>query len=318
MSEHSKLLFIVGVPRSGTTLLRELLAAHSKITMPRVEFQLLPYLMRKYPKGHIFLEKDVDPLKRIIRNSPFYFYLRHEVSLSQFSPEGCSFESMVKTLLAHYSPQDEIVGAEWLGEKTPNNLFSVEEIIDRFPCSKFVHIVRDPRDVALSMHKAFGKSLISSAVAWERGIKCAIGFKSKWPDRIIEVKYEDLTKNPEAELRKISEFLGLDFEVSMCELREAREKIGDAAGYSKIKRANTDKYMSRMLEKDRIWFASYLKELLKLYRYPSNNAVERVEINPCKLQIQKYIDFLRSFSRHIKEKGVVAGVCYRARQARYK
>ncbi|MGK0373250.1 MAG: hypothetical protein ACJAW1_003523, partial [Glaciecola sp.] len=87
-----------------------------------------------------------------------------------------------------------------------------------FPAARFIHIVRDGRDVANSVLKLpWGpKDLIGAAEWWNEYIRlaCSVG-AVLGPDKYTEVKYEDLVQEPERELKRLCEFVGEDFDESM-------------------------------------------------------------------------------------------------------
>jgi len=104
------------------------------------------------------------------------------------------------------------------GEETPKNLEYIEKIFSFYPNVRFVHIIRDPKAVSLSLSKtswAKRRSHYENSRRWKRYIKIADNFIIKHPDSIIEIKYEDLIKNTENTLLKICEFLKIKYEKRM-------------------------------------------------------------------------------------------------------
>ena len=106
-----------------------------------------------------------------------------------------------------------------IGEKTPRHASHVGRIVELFPEARFIHIHRDPRDVVLSMKdRAWSNSLYHSARRCQR----VYGAMSRWaselgPERVLDVRYEDLVREPEAELRRVCAFLGEVFDEAMLE-----------------------------------------------------------------------------------------------------
>jgi hypothetical protein len=115
-------------------------------------------------------------------------------------------------------------------EKTPSHALFLAEIDDLLPRCKFIHVLRDPRDVCaslLSANKAWGKhwapsSARDAAAMWVSHVQAARAAGRQIPNsRYREVRYEDLQQSPGATLNTLAEFLDLDW--SMEEIRGAIE-----------------------------------------------------------------------------------------------
>src|SRR5262249_51654470 len=101
-----------------------------------------------------------------------------------------------------------------------------------FPSARFVHIIRDGRDVALSLlQQWWGPNDFMSAMRhWTDTVQCARKMLQMLPaDRHVEVKFEDLVTDPAREVWKITALLGVDFESQMVSnyTGKARDKVGD-------------------------------------------------------------------------------------------
>lgn len=93
-------------------------------------------------------------------------------------------------------------------EKTPKNIYVSHLFLNTFSNSKFIHIVRDPRDVILSL---IGRnySLVEAAVRWMISVAAAQKIKNR--DNVLEIRYEDLVLENENTLKKLCSFIGVDF-----------------------------------------------------------------------------------------------------------
>jgi len=209
--------FIVGSPRSGTTLLQALLAAHSRV------FSL--------PESHFFLRSFRGKRAFILRgfhaSSVLRSWLRQigmggNVSLvPRLSPFR---NSVVKAFL---SIMDDVAlreGASCWIEKTPGHVFVIEEIEKRVSNARFINIIRDGRAVVASMcdakrrygdAKFLQRSLGKFVSRWNRAILRSAQFVGKINH--FFVSYEALTTDPKRELSAICRFLGLEFEETMLE-----------------------------------------------------------------------------------------------------
>jgi hypothetical protein len=108
--------------------------------------------------------------------------------------------------------------ARW-GEKTPDNLHHFAEIHRAFPEARFLHVVRDPRDVVLSWRATWfapSKDPAVLAAEWERRITIARAQMAQVP-HAMEIRYEDLIENSELTLRDVCRFLDLEFHPAMLQ-----------------------------------------------------------------------------------------------------
>jgi hypothetical protein len=119
------------------------------------------------------------------------------------------------------------------GDKTPRYVLEIPKLAKLFPDARFIHLIRDGRNVALSYAEVpFGpKNITRAAALWaERvGAGCESG-RVLPPGRYIEIRYEDLVEDPQGEARDICEFLSLEFDPGMLEYTErARNQMLDRA-----------------------------------------------------------------------------------------
>jgi hypothetical protein len=111
-----------------------------------------------------------------------------------------------------------------VGEKTPNHLLYMRDLQRFFPDARFVHIVRDPRGVVNSWrHVPWSTGQIrGDAEVWRRYLATARRTRLIGADRLHLVHYESLVTAPEATLRKICQFLQLDFDAAMLRYDQPR------------------------------------------------------------------------------------------------
>lgn len=236
-------VFIFGFPRSGTTLLRAVLSQHSRISLVN-EPELIWALLRAGYR----LEDEVSPeaLSTLIRNLERIEMCRRHLgrvpearaALAR-TPRPISVREVYERLLP--SPDDpQIV---W-GEKSLNNLFWVREIAALYPSALLIHIVRDPRAVALSRHRkrhpaGLGESADTAparpatlwsfaqhARLWRGWMTIARASAAALPAQgWLELRYEDLLARPEVMLRAICDAIGVPYE---SEMLDAERRRGDS------------------------------------------------------------------------------------------
>jgi hypothetical protein len=209
--------FIVGVPRSGTTLLRAMLAAHPDLTIPeeadfRVSMSEDP---RRYEgRDGLDVERFVADL---LAHPQFHWWGLPEdevrAALSRDDPR--TFSDGMRALFHHCALKE---GKPRHGDKTPRALLFMPHLAQLFPEARFIHIIRDGRDVALShVHtKGFIRSVGEVALTWkewiERGRK---GGEVVGPGLYREVRYERLIEDPEEILRSLCLDIELAFHQDM-------------------------------------------------------------------------------------------------------
>lgn len=95
-------------------------------------------------------------------------------------------------------------------EKTPENIFFIEKFVQHFPDAKIIHIVRDPRDVILSLHKR-GHSRFSAAKVWLTSVASIQGIKAN--KNFLEIRYEDLIEEPDRIFLKVCSHLKIPYDM---------------------------------------------------------------------------------------------------------
>ncbi len=214
--------FIVGSGRTGSTLLRMMLAAHSRIAIPPETWFMLPLVQRfsvERPLNAQELNQAIELMTSHYRWSDMEMpaeELRRGVrQLAQ--PRLADLVGLV------YGKHLQGSGKVRWGDKTPPYIQILPQLAAVFPGAKFICLVRDGRDVAKSFQglRMYGPWLHDNTVEW----RDACYWERKWmksgySDRILPVRYEDLVTDAEASLRRICEFLGEEFEPRMLTWQE--------------------------------------------------------------------------------------------------
>jgi Sulfotransferase family len=218
----SEPFFIFGAPRSGTSLLSRMLDSHPRLAVPfethffRHFGPLLPYY------GDLSQAPSRQSLIDDILASPTIRYFdppleRERVLAATPAP---TFGGVVDAVMASWAAQQG--KARW-GEKTPMHAFDWPLIWKSFPGARVIHLIRDGRDVAISVKRARHgpKTIYAAAQQWSgylaqmRMIRASIA-----EDSFLEVSYEDLVRAPRHVLRTICRFLEEDFCEQMLHFHE--------------------------------------------------------------------------------------------------
>jgi hypothetical protein len=214
-------IFIVGLGRSGTTLLSRMLDAHSEIAIfPETWwYAVLDRLGCTMEfsdpwQTSLFLNEVWKSLKS--NRDPAARVLAREASKEPryLGPTARVLERIGRAYA------NERRARIW-GEKTPAHALWLPEVRDLFPCARVLFVVRDPRDVLVSYDDRWNKGrrstgyLITTASLLKYYLLYLLHRETFPPEQFRCVKYESLTAQPRVELEKICDFLGVDFEPSM-------------------------------------------------------------------------------------------------------
>lgn len=213
--------FVIGVARSGTTLLRFMLDRHPELAIP-AETHFVPLVLQASPNGSSpQCDAFVDRIASSFTWADFGLSvdeLRSAVGgLEAFTPaEG------VRTFYRLCAARQN--KSRW-GDKTPTYTEHIATISKHLPEACFIHVIRDGRAVAASRrHLSFGPGpdIVSQARDWGRKIRSARG-QAASVSRYMEIRYEELVRNPEAVLRNVCRLIGLTYDPEMIDYRRTAE-----------------------------------------------------------------------------------------------
>jgi hypothetical protein len=231
-------VFVVGCPRSGTTLLQRILDAHPQLAVCPESFWIVYYYQNRVglrPDGRITPEI----IDRLFEYHKFYRMKQDRQDLEKMlgQTEPISYADFVSGIFDAYA---EDHGKPLAGDKTPDYVRNLPVLHQLWPKAKFVHLIRDGRDVALSainwkrkaaklrsLFPTWHEHPLATAAAWwkwhvaparERG-------RSLGPTTYYELCYEKLVDQPEKECARLCEFLGLPFDAAMLRFHEGQTRL---------------------------------------------------------------------------------------------
>ena len=230
-------VFLVGCPRSGTTLLQRMVDAHPQIAITPETHWIPSYFekaTRKTPEARV-TPKLVDKLLKYHR-FPQMGIDRAELERLLGSGEHVLFASFVSGI---YDLYGKARGKTLVGDKTPGYARNILLLHSLWPKAKFVHLIRDGRDVCLSaIHwRKPGKLLVRShtwaedpvttaALWWDWHVRLGRqGGQKLGADLYYEVRYESLVSHPAEAGGKLCNFLGVPFDPAMLRFHEGRTKV---------------------------------------------------------------------------------------------
>lgn len=218
-------IFVVGCPRSGTTLVQCILSASSgAFSLPETHFfsGVLPALNAEPDavldaNGLLRARRAVEDAGELTLPDNFW---------RELSPPLTPLDVFVR-IVESFRPAPGLRAIE----KTPRHVLFLERIGALFPDAVFVNVVRDPIDVASSLRGVpfeSSRSVLSYAQRWSESVRAAEAYARANPARITTVIYEQLVRDPEAHVRRLTEHVGLAFERTMLDEfgREAARNVG--------------------------------------------------------------------------------------------
>jgi hypothetical protein len=270
-------IFIVGCERSGTTLLRDLLRSHPRLTFPD-ESGFIPLFYRAYGDPQNAAEA-CELAEQILR---LRWVRLWQLGLEPASFSDCrSFREVLCRLYETYARHEN--KPRW-GDKTPRYVREIPLLMKLFPGARILHIYRDGRDVALSFsHVWFGPcNTYTAAGHWKRCVNAGRRAAATLPrGTYMEVRYETLLERPRETMQQVCEFIGEAFDEAV--LRPSKMEgdprlhpFPEKGSRGALMPTNFGKWKTRMPVKDRVLFESVAGDLLETLGYETEGRIRRI------------------------------------------
>lgn len=241
-----QVVFVAGCPRSGTTWVMSMLQQHPLVfgALESHAYRLTGALRRRgprNPRGWAALFRDIEPVpglgllpyadQRTIR--------RLALAAARSSATGAeAADKLIGSVFDHYAASQGAGPGHVLVEKTPGHLLWAEEILGRFPTARMIEVVRDGRDVCVSMqfrsaHVAWAKAARSDQIrTWVSYVEAGNRLQARpaVADRVLRVRYEDLKGDPRSGLARMLDFAGVDAAEEEVDRIVASTDIGSYRG----------------------------------------------------------------------------------------
>lgn len=252
-------VFLLNLPRSGSTLLQRALACHSEISASGETWLLLPHLSGLRSHG---MYADYTHARAVRAVEDFVSQLPG--GLEDYKDELREF---IVRLFTRAAPE-----ARYFVEKTPNYALAVAEILDVFPDYKLIFLWRNPLAIIASLINSFGTPGKWALYAFELPLTVGLanlvrGYETA-RDRALALRYEDLVSDPETTLERVLAHLDLRFEPGMLDLladTKFKGRYGDPTGtyqYSSVTSDPLDKWKTTLRNPLRKrWCRRYLRWL---------------------------------------------------------
>jgi len=232
-------VIVGGCARSGTTLMRVMLDTH-----PNIYYG---------PESNLFTPVRIKTRKRI-RELSWRFDVPVQDLRGMLDESGCLPE-FIEKFFNHLAGAQ---GKERWGEKTPTNVLRLDYIFRHFPRSKFIHMIRDGRDVACSLRNFPKSKMVDGKIVpvnsnnpldecierWVHDVEA--GRRWAGDQRYMEVKYEGLVLNAEETLKKVLGFLGEPYDERVLRYYEVEGSTRDASKFPQNVEATQPLYTGSM------------------------------------------------------------------------
>ena len=239
-------IFIVGVGRSGTSMLQSMLNAHGEITFPPETHFIRTYLSGQNSIDGIVEEKMLNDVN----------LLKLDLPLKKIIERNSDLNGLYVDLLQEYMLKRK---KKYVGDKDPKNIEYMQLLYDFFPQAIVVHIYRDPRAVIASRMKAEwskGRPLWQHILAYKVQLNYGRSKGGDLFDNYIEIKYERLVEDPERELKRLCDLLGLKYDPNMVEFYKSAGDVvqGEEVSWKQncfnpVMLQNIDKWKDQLSEK---------------------------------------------------------------------
>lgn len=273
-------VFIVGCPRSGTTLLRDLLRSHPNLTFPP-ESQFIPRYYRAY--GNPANQQQAIRIGEVILRTRSIRTWQIDLEPKAFA--GCrTFREILCLLFGAWLKRE---GKTRWGDKTPQYVMDIPLLLELFPEAKIIHIIRDGRDVALSSIKVnFEGNIYKAACRWDQSVRSGRRCGASLPSNTYhEVRYEALLAAPAVVMRQVCDFLEEPYTdcvlqlspIPLHALTGAPWIASTPANRSRqIVGANSSKWKTSLSASDCLLFESVAGDLLLSLGYPTAGRIRKI------------------------------------------
>jgi hypothetical protein len=301
-------LFIIGMPRSGTKLMRALLNQHPRINLTLAESHFIPYFLKKFGNPPRFrTREDLNPFIRKLEQTAFFATMKKAgYSLSEPTLfEGINYSSWSKIfehVFRRFGPKAPTSATIW-GDKTPGYINHMPLLKTLFPGAKFLHMLRDPRDYCLSVRNSFGKSIYRAAHRWRQGVENAHRYGAQLSVDYKEVHYEMLLDKPVSTMSQVADFLGVSYDDTLINLTSAPEDLGDARRHNGILTNNKKKYRTQLSSREIRRIEEIVCDVATSVGYDLENSVNHRSLNSLTLTVLKFYDGVASLRHHVGAEG---------------
>ncbi|WP_421890629.1 sulfotransferase family protein [Marinoscillum sp.] len=210
--------FVLGSGRNGSTLLNRMLNQHSGLFLPSEQYFLGNSII-KYKLYNFLIWRDL--MKVIagelmpVTGSHTWDFGAEEIFVELNGANDKSLQNVLDAIFRTYGLKNKVAFSQW-GDTTPLNTYYIPELVSVFPKARFIFLLRDGRDVVAS-YKRGGEAYLGklaepqqAAIHWVHAVKEYQKLQKQ--TEVLLIRYEDLVTQPEVELMKVCDHLGVAYE----------------------------------------------------------------------------------------------------------
>jgi hypothetical protein len=298
-------VFIVGCPRSGTSFLYHLLLSAGGFAQFHTQMNVFDVLEPIF--GDLRVPANKKKMMREWLGSKAFQVSGFDASdleakVMAACNNGSDFLRIVMEGVAHKQGADR-----WI-DSTPTNIPHMLRISRDFPEAQFIHIIRDARDVALSLDRHHWsrplpwdrkRSLLAAGLYWEWIVRKGRRFGAILGPKYMEVHYEELVEQPQQPLNRIGEFLGHDLDyarIQQAGIGSVRKPL--TAFKEELKEGHfspVGRWKNKFPEDQLVWcerlVGNYLVELGYALSHPGSILERPLAVGMLRLEYEKFYDF---------------------------
>ena len=227
-----------------------------------------------------------------------------------------SFAAVIET---YYRLMAMAEGATIWGDKTPQYLTNIALLKSLYGSARFIHMVRDVRDVVVSNQRAWGAHPLRCAQVWADQLLECVTQSSKLPaGEFLTVRYESLLTDTEGVLRQACQLMGVDFENGMLSLDRPVETVGRAR-QAGIAKANFGKWRDALSSEQVAMIESVALDTMNALEYETSDSRSRKRIGKTMMSWLKVRGVIGRFAYDVGEQdGLIKALVYRYNKRRYR
>ena len=285
--------FILANPRSGSSLLRIICESHSNITVPP-ESGFLEWWYGKYKNWNILYSQSISKIEEFcedLKSSKKFETYKFDFDFFKFyviKEQPVNYSELISLVYISFGIKSDKNVLVW-GDKNNYYLDKTKLLFQLYPNAKYIHLVRDGRDVATS-YKALKKMKSSSSYApkltsdiekianeWNNNNNKLINFfKSVSSKNVLVIRYEDLINDLKKECQRITSFLNVPFDENMLSYYSINKFKGlepvetldwKKKTLEKLDPSNIGKYKQLLSKDDIVVFNNIAKGCLETFNY---------------------------------------------------
>lgn len=279
-------VFLIGSPRSGTTLLHQMFDHHPAFALPFESKYIVVFNNNLGEFGDLHdvqnREALIVSIEHFMRNA--WLERNHDEwipglldAAPRLAQEAApSYSGVMESIYRYFSSQR---GCQRWGDKMATFRRCMPVILNLFPNARIVHIIRDGRDVASSLLPlSFGpNTAYVAAKKWRNFIEHGLDFSSRHPTQVYTLRYEDLIDNPEKYLREICQFTGEPFHEDMLNFHKS--------GTTRVPRKEIHGQLNKPVNKERAarWKRDLTADQVRVFEAVAGPLLDRLNyevVNP--------------------------------------